>query len=202
MGIFDLFKNKKQVQIIPSQTTVEGSTIFYHEDDFLQVEILPDNNFEELMKESKEVEDFAEKHSDGSGYTDIYGRDKKKRIELKDRQINPLVLEQFFSQLGFERISNVFTGYGQSFRELHKNCIAFGKDYTAVYFDFKDNVVQHIWLTNHWSMDKIKLSKCLHEIGAQWNLLLQDWNLTITIDLKNMNAIDNYLRTYADQTAE
>jgi hypothetical protein len=104
-----------------------------------------------------------------------------------------------FSSLGFDRITNVLTGYGQNYREQHKDCVAFGKDYCAVYYDFKDNVVEHIWFTNHWSMDRGRLAKALHDLGQQWNLLLQDWNLTVTVDLKDKNAIDQYLKTYDEE---
>lgn len=195
MGLFDIFKNKKSTRRNNLESTIEGKTIFYHEDDYRQVEIVPNDNLAELEEESKKVNDFAHEHFDGSGYTAMYVRNDDNKTELRQRLIKPNDLEQKLEILGLERVLNVTTGYGQSYRELHKDCIAFGKDYSAIYYDFKDEIVQGIWLTNHWSMDRKQLSKCLYEIGKKWNLLLQDWNLTKTVDLNNKQAIDDYLGT-------
>lgn len=199
MGLFDIFKNKKSTLPIDHESTIEGLTIFYHEDDYRQVEIVPNDNLAELEEESKKVNEFANEHFDGSGYTDIYVRSDDNKIELKQRSIKPNDLEQKLEILGFERMQNVTTGYGQTYRKLHKDCIAFGKDYSAIYYDFKDEIVQAIWLTNHWSIDRKKLSTCLHEIGKKWNLLLQDWNLSKTVDLNNKQAIEDYLSTYDEK---
>lgn len=196
MGLFDIFKNKKSTRTNNLESTIEGKTIFYHEDDYRQVEIVPNDNLAELEEESKKVNDFANEHFDSSGYSDIYVRSDDNKTELKQRLIKPNDLEQKLAILGLDRIPNVKTGYGQTYRELHKDCIAFGKDYSAIYYDFKDEIVQGIWLTNHWSMDRKRLYECLHEIGEKWNLLLQDWNLTETVDLSDKQAIVDYLRTY------
>lgn len=199
MGLFDIFKNKKSTRPNDHESTIEGLTIFYHEDDYRQVEIVPNDNLAILEEESKKVNDFANEHFDGSGYTDIYVRSDDNKIELKQRSIKPNDLEHKLEILGFERLQNVITGYGQTYRKLHKDCIAFGKDYSAIYYDFKDEIVQGIWMTNHWSIDRKKLSECLHEIGKKWNLLLQDWNLSKTVDLNNKQAIEDYLGTYEEK---
>lgn len=173
-----------------------GPSIFYHEDDYLQVEILPSENYTNLKIESEKVETFAKEHFDGEGFTDIYVRNDKNKVKLSQKQIAPKELEEILSLIGLNRIANVLTGYGQTFREPRKDCIAFGKDYCAVYYSFKDNIVQHIWFTDHWSMDREKLASCLHEIGQWWDLVFQDWNLAVTIDLKEKNSIDQYLGIY------
>jgi len=196
VGLFDTFRNKKQRQSEEVQQTFDGPTIFYHEDDFRQVEIVLSDNLSPLNTESEKVDTFAKEHFDGSGFTDIYVRNDENKTKLNQRRIDPNDLEKILSSLGFDRIPNVLTGYGQSYREQHKNCVAFGKDYCAVYYDFQDNFVEHIWFTNHWSMDRERLAKSLHELGQQWNLLLQDWNLTLTVDLKDKSLIDQYLNTY------
>ena len=199
MGLFDIFKNKKKLQDEKPQIIFEGPSIFYHEDDFRQVEIVPGDNLLTLTKESEEVDTFSKKNYTGSGFNDIYVRNDNNKIELNQRQIDPNDLEKILSLLEYDRIPNVLTGYGQTHRELHKDCIAFAKNYNVIYYDFKENVVQHIWLTNHWGMDRVKLAKCLNDLGQQWGLLLQDWNLTVTIDLCNKESIDNYLATYDNE---
>lgn len=190
MGLFDIFKKNP----IKSKGLEPGS-FFYHEDDFLQVEIVPAKNREDLLTESKIVQKFSKAHFDGSGYTDVHVR-QAKSVKLKELKIGHLSLEETLRSLELDRTDNVYTGYGQNHRVQHENCIAFHRIASAVLYDFKDDFVQNIWLTSHWSMDKTKLSNCLFDLGKQWPLILQDWNLTATIDLKNKTAIDDYLNTY------
>jgi hypothetical protein len=176
----DLFRKKK--------------AIFYHEDDFLQIEILPRENYPQLKAESEKVDAFSRENFDGTGFTDIYVRDDNNKVELNQRDINKKDVEQILSSLGMDRITTVMTGYGQSYRQLHHNCIAFGKEYHAVYFDFKGEIVQHIWITQPWMIGREKLVNCLYDIGVKWDLVLHDWNNSETIDLTDKNAIINYLR--------
>jgi len=208
MGIFDIFKRKrtsinKETNSIIDDSSIEETqsvplTIFYHEDDYKQVDILPKENKAFVEAESQAIEDFGEKHFDGNAYTDIYIRSDDHKVKLNSRNIKPSELESKLEMLGLKRNSNVLTGYGQSYRELHKDCIAYGQDYSAIYYDFADQVVQNIWLVSHWRIDRAKLSNCLYEIGKQWGLILQDWNLSETIDLTDKQAIDKYLSYYDD----
>ena len=195
MGLFDIYRNYRKRNTEKLQQTFEGPTIFYHEDDYRQVEIIPNDNLSILKTESDKVDLFAMEHFDGSGFTGTYVRNDENMTKLKQRRIDPNDLEEILSLLGFDRIVNVLTGYGQDYREQHINCFAFGKDNCAVYYDFQNNVVEHIWFTNHWGMDREKLAKSLHDLGQKWNLFLQDWNLCVTVDLKDKSLIDHYLNT-------
>ena len=199
MKLFNIFKKKQESRSEVPVKELDGPAIFYHEDDFLQVEILPSSNLSNLKIESVKVDTFGKKHFDGTSFTDIYIRNDESRIKLSERQIHPKELEVMLTPLGFDRIQNVLTGYGQSFQEVHKNCIAFSKNYQTIFYDFEENIVQHIWLTNHWGMDREKLAKCLYDLGQQWGLLLQDWNLAVTIDLSNKESLDSYLATYDNE---
>ncbi|HZV71840.1 MAG TPA: hypothetical protein VFG10_19975 [Saprospiraceae bacterium] len=195
MRIFDIFRKRKLHQPAKSNETFNRITIFYHEDDFCQIEILPGDNFINLKVESQIIRTLAKENFDGTGFTDIHVRDDKSRTNLNQLQIKPEDVDNIFKLLGTDRISNVITGYGQTYRIPHENCIAFGKDYNAIYYDFKDNIVQHIWLTNPKNINRTELIECLYELGNNWNLLLQDWNRTISVDLRNKQEINNYLQS-------
>jgi hypothetical protein len=195
MWKFHLFRRKTTSRSEGLQQSIHGHPVFLHEDDFRQIELVPDDNLATLMTESVRIERFEKNHFDGSGFTDIYVRNAELEIPLSQRQITPGDLEDVLAALGYERSPNVMTGYGQDFREKRQDCVAFGKDYCAVYYDFKDNVVQHIWFTNPRGMSRERLSRCLFDLGQQWNLVLQDWNQTVTVNLKDRDAIDRYLNT-------
>ena len=168
------------------------SALFYHEDDYCQIELSPIENLPYFGSESKEIAETANRSSDGHGFKEIHVR-RGSKLELEERKISPTDLEKIIQITGLPKATSVLTGYGQSYREKSKNTIGFGKDYNAVYFDFKDAVVQHIWFTNPSIIDKEKLSECLFQLGKQWNLVLMDWNELTPINLNNKSEIEKYL---------
>jgi hypothetical protein len=187
MGLFDIFKRKKV------DSNLSGSTLFYHEDDFCQIELSPIENLSLFQAQSDEINDLASKEAGTTGFTEIYVRDDNDRLKLSERKITPAELEEIIHESGLEKAETVTTGYGQTFREISKNTIGFGKNYSAIYFDFDNGIVQHIWLTGLFSIDKEALTNTLHKVGLKWNLLLMDWNQTRSIDLLNIVDIDGYL---------
>ena len=178
MGLFNSFKRKEQVQPEGSQRYVEASSIFYYVGEYRQVELVPCENFQWLTDISMKAND-----PDREG------------VKLIERNISTLELENIINPLDLDRIQTVLESDGQTKQE-QRDCIALGKSHEAIFYNFKDNVVQYIWFIGHWSMNKMKLANFLHEIGIRWNLLLQDDNLQLTIDLKNRVAIDDYLHQY------
>lgn len=81
MSIFGFIKNRKK-------KTIDKNAFYYHEDFYLQIEIIPRENFDFASSESKKISEFGETHRDGLGFTDIYER-KDNRYKTIDKQINP-----------------------------------------------------------------------------------------------------------------
>ena len=50
MGLFDIYRNYRKRNTEKLQQTFEGPTIFYHEDDYRQVEIIPNDNLSILRQ--------------------------------------------------------------------------------------------------------------------------------------------------------
>ena len=164
-------------------------TIFYHEDDFCQIEIIPKENLSDLLKQADNIADFtAEK-----GYSDIYVREENK-VSLKSREIEKTELEKLLTELGTEKHTEVITGYGSDYRIKSENTIGFGKEYSAVYFDFEYDKVKNIWITNLFGLNHEKVVDVLSKIGEKWNLVLMDWNSSELIDLSNKEMINKYLK--------
>jgi methyltransferase-like protein len=163
-------------------------TIFYHEDDFCQIEIVPKENVSDLLKQADNIADFkAEK-----GYWDIYVREENK-VSLKSRKIEKTELEKILTELGTKKHTEVITGYGSNYRVKSENTIGYGKKYSAVYFDFENDKVQNIWITNIFGINHDKVVDVLSNIGKKWNLVMMDWNRSELIDLTNKEMINKYL---------
>ncbi|GAA4976335.1 hypothetical protein [Algibacter aquimarinus] len=164
-------------------------TIFYHEDDFCQIEIVPKENLPDLLKQADNIADFSTEN----GYSDIYVREENK-VSLKNRQIDKTELEKLLTELGTEKHTEVITGYGSEYRVKSENTIGFGKEYSAVYFDFENEKVKNIWITNLFGLNNDKVIDVLSKIGEKWNLVLMDWNSSELIDLSNKEMINKYLK--------
>ena len=80
-----------------------ATSIFYHEDDYRQVEIVPSDNFNELIKQAENVQDFTEKHFDGGCFTDIMVKEENV-FKLTQRQIEPSELDLILAALQIKKI--------------------------------------------------------------------------------------------------
>jgi hypothetical protein len=178
LGLFNIFKSKKQPQSENLQQRFEGPTISYYVGEFRQVEIVPSENLQLLTDVSKTIDDR-----------------NLEEIKLSERKISIQELENLINKLELDRITTVLENDSQV-RDQQVDCVGFGKSKQAIFYSFKGEIIQYIWLTGHWTMDKKKLGNFLDELGQRWDVLLQDDNLRLTIDLKNKNSIEDYLLTY------
>ena len=169
-----------------------ANSIFYHEDDYQQVEIVPSENFNELIKQAENVQDFAEKHFDGSGYTDMMVREDN-GFKLKQRGIQPKELDLILSELPIKRYSEVSTGIRPG-EMTCENTFGYGENYNGIFFDFESDSVTGIWISGTPEVASEKYSSVLNDIGNKWNLLLMDWNSLELIVLKNKEQVEKYLK--------
>jgi hypothetical protein len=162
--------------------------LYFHEDFYCQVELLPRENFSELEKENEKIEDFAQRHSDGFGFTDIYVRNGHK-IRTSDRKIKLGDFEKVMLESGFQKHPNVYSGYS-SYEERCKNTLGFELDSSVVYCDFENDLIKNIWIDNfrfsNSSDKKEQLINGLFSIGDKWDL-------TETFDLMNKGEIERYI---------
>lgn len=182
-----------------SQTTNESqstpmnvsNSIFYHEDDYRQAEIVPAENFNELIKQAENVQDFAEKHFDGAGYTDMMVREDN-GIKLKERGIKSVELDLILSGLPIKKSTEVSTGIRPG-EMKSKNTFGYGENHNGIFFNFESDIVTGIWISGSIPADNEKVIEVLNKIGQEWNLLLMDWNTLELVDLKNREQIKKYL---------
>lgn len=181
-------KKTEHSELTKTEYRAKG-TIFYHEDDYCQIEIVPKENLSDLIKQADNIADFSAEN----GYSDIYVREENK-VSLKSREIDKTELEKLLTELGTEKHTEVTTGYGSDYRVKSENTIGFGKEYSAVYFDFENDKVKNIWITNLFGLNNDKVVDVLSTIGEKWNLVLMDWNSSELIDLSNKEMIKKYLK--------
>ncbi len=178
----------KRSELTKTEYRAKG-TIFYHEDDYCQIEIVPKENQSYLLKQADNITDFSTENE----YSDIYVREENK-VSLKSRKIDKTELEKLLTELETEKHTEVTTGYGSEYRVKSENTIGFGKEYSAVYFDFENDKVRNIWVTNLFGLNHDQVVDVFSKIGEKWNLVLMDWSSLELIDLTNKEMINKYLK--------
>ena len=191
--IIAFFKNLYVVEY-KEKEILDGT--YFHEDDFRQVEFCPKENLEFLKNENSEIYKFANEHSDGNGFTDIYLRDENNQKTILEKQIRISDLNSVLLNLELEKIEKVYSGYS-SLREICENTIAYKFDEAEIFVTAENNFVKDFFITGFRFYEneniKKKLEEILHKIGIEYNLILNDWDLTEVIDLNDRKEIKKYL---------
>jgi len=190
-SITNIFKSQKE-----DKWTAEKDSVYFHEDSYRQVEICPFENLNYLKKQNSEIGEFAEQHSDGIGFTEIYERDENP-ISIYDKNIPFTKIDKLLTELGFEKITKVYEGYGSTSWRC-ENTFAYKMDRAIIFVYPEGEFVKDFWIDNfrHEEKKEIieKLKNGLLKIGTEFDLVLNDWNLTMVFDLKKEAEIENYLQ--------
>lgn len=166
--------------------------MFYHEDDDGTIEFLPRENYLRLRQQLTELDEHAQKHWDGAGYTDVYVVENAE-MSLQERNIPVSELDALLSKLGLRRHTDVSTGIRAGEFEL-KNVVGFGENFWGILYAFEDDVVKRLYIANYLDTeDDEAAAEVLHSIGTKWDLLLVDWERGEMIDLTNKEQILAYL---------
>lgn len=196
MSFLNRFIKNERKSVRQNIENRDANRLYFHEDLYGQVELLPRDNFSELEDENRRIRDFAENHSDGFGFTDIYVRESQ-RTKTSDRQIPIADFEKVLLECGFQKYSNVYSINGSQ-EGLCRNTLGFKLDSSVVYCDFEQGLIKNIWLDNFrfsYSSDrKEQLINGLFLMGEKWDLILNDWDLAETFDLKSKTEIERYIR--------
>ena len=175
---------------------LDPDEVYLHEDFYCQVELLPIENLHELETENEKIDEFANEHFDGAGYTDIYSRSKQK-VETSKRNIQLDEFDQFVISLGFQKMRNVYSGYG-NYKEKCRNTNAYSISGANIFCDYENGVINNIWLDgfrfNNDSNFIKEMTEGLFQIAKRWELTLNDWDLTKNINLKDKSEIELYIK--------
>ncbi|MGD1847388.1 MAG: hypothetical protein ACFB10_18520 [Salibacteraceae bacterium] len=170
----------------PNLEVVQATSIFYHQDDYRQVELVPQEN---LPFFKQEMAAFAYKSSQGD--VDIH-QQVDDGIPLHDRGIDPDDLNKQLLRLGLPRFNRVSTGVRPGEMKSERT-FGYGDDNNAIFFDEEISRVKNIWFVGQPKVELKLLSNILYELGQDHQLVLMDWNRLKAIELNDREQIDNYL---------
>ncbi len=169
-------------------------SIYFHEDDYCQIELLPRSAQQHCVTEMGIIDDFAAKHSDGGmGYTDIYLRPDAPHALSELR----LAVSGFASaiQKHLPPYDSVFTGYS-SHRERCKRTLAWGDASFVIFADQDAEIVQHAWLSfgSHGLFDAGRITRALRSLPSSDSIIIADWSWSLIASISDARALDEYFR--------
>jgi hypothetical protein len=195
----DLRSSEKLRMIELPKRTIQKA-IYFHEDDYCQIEILPLSLWNYCLDEMKKIDDFSESHKADIGWTDIYLRQEKPE-SLIDFSISVDNFEQSLEKT-LRPYSKVSTGYSSYFEEC-KNCRAWGIDegsFTIFAEVTTENLINVIWLDfgllNSKNLPVVIDS--LKNLPRNNELMIADWKWSQAAKINDTNSLENYLALHTD----
>lgn len=170
--------------------------VFYHEDMYLQVEILPKENLAFCNNQINSIIDFSNDHRDGFGFTDMFVPENES-IKLESKNIQYDAIKDILSS-HMDFYKDVYTGYG-SYEVKCSNTVGFGFDTLQILVNFNDkNTIKNIWINGFTeSIKEVEcFAKSLIELGINYDLIICDWESTSLIDLKEKDQVEEYATSY------
>ena len=169
------------------------TNIFFHEDDYCQIEILPADNLAFCLEQSEEIDKFAEEHRDGIGFSDMFIRNENPK-SLREHDISVVRLNEMLKSV-FPQYDEVYTGYGSSYREKCENTVAFGNDRVIIFYDEENGFVKNIWLAL-FIQEKVDIKAAQNLFAALSTLgefIIADWNRNFILKINNSEKLGQYL---------
>lgn len=160
--------------------------VFFHEDDYCQIEILPLSNLDFCLHQAGLIDDFSEEHKSGEGFDDIYIREEHPS-DLLDFNITTEEIRKSLSKI-LPEYDKVYTGYSLNHRELCPNLLAFGREKEeAIFVQVNDeNIVKTIWCGE-------LMEEILH-LPKSDELIVADWTSGIIFPLSEKAKIKDLVK--------
>lgn len=164
------------------------------EDDYLMIELLPKENLEFIINETKRIDEFGKEHFDGTGFKEITVIGEKP-VKTIDRQIPISHVGQIFSKTHLQRIEKVVM-QGVGLLEGDKAPLGYGSNKFAIIIEGKTGVLENIWITGRTQTDEERqnLKQGLQEFGKQFDFIGVDWFKSEYNDLNDEKHIEEYIK--------
>lgn len=174
-------------------------TVYFHEDDYCQVEILPLAAKKFCLKQIGEIDEFAGRHSEGIGFSDIYVRDESPHL-IGEAGISQEKIAEVLDFLPeFDEVDSEYLHYTEDSQLVFARGI---DNDTAVFWEKEENgIISAMWLGIYVIPENRDIwCRTLTALGSIAPLLLVDWCAGICVDLADIKEIENYINEIKNYT--
>ncbi|WPV70285.1 hypothetical protein [Chitinophaga sp. LS1] len=165
-------------------------TVFFHEDSYCQIELLPKQNYQDIGS-------FPVQEENSFGFEHMLVRDKP-LFPTVNLGISTQEMESLLARNAINYFPVVNTGYS-TYRVVKEDTVVYGFERLGVFVESKQSIVKNVWLgfsslfTASESCDY--LFKVLELIGEKYPLILVDWNGEVIVRLQEVDEIQHYLES-------
>ena len=163
-------------------------------DDHLMIELLPKDNLEFILKESKRIDEFGKAHFDGNGFTAITEIGEAP-IKTINKQIDFNSAAKIFEENGMAKIEKVvYQNAGLLTDE--EVPFGFGSNKFALLLDNENDILKYIWTTGRIEDDELKkqFANGLSDFAKKYDFIAVDWFKSEFYDLHNENGISEFIK--------
>lgn len=164
------------------------------EDDYLMLELLPNENLEFIKSETKRINNFGQENFDGNGFTDITPISEKPAKTI-DKLIDITEIENIILKSGLEKITQ-FHMQGVGLLQGDKALLGFGTNKFAVMLDTEGRLLKNIWLTGSTRTEKESkiLADTLLSIGQEYNFIAVNWFNGNFYNLVERQSVEEFIK--------
>lgn len=182
----------------PSQPNEKA--IYFHEDDYCQIEILPLSLWDYCIEEIKKISNFAANHQAEIGWTNIYLREEAPKsfaeLSISINELKEKIEKTMFTY------SRVTTGYSTYVEEC-QNCLAWGigeGDFTLFVNSVNDKIINAMWLdfgiVKNYNFPLVL--ETFRNLPNFNQLMIADWRWEQVANIGDEKSLENYLALHAD----
>ena len=198
MKLLNFFKTFRQKTASKNEVRADSYLPSFWEDDYCQIEIVPFENKEFILKTFRQVSDLSNNSITEFGFTETFGRGQMPETTFS-KEIRTDYLEQLLTGFEFEKAKSINYESHKTLDCENGSTKAYGFSNFTIFFDTEDEFVKNIWLSislivSARQYDLIK--SALYRLGEDCEMVLIDWNSLELFDLRDRTQINKYLNDY------
>lgn len=170
--------------------------VYFHEDDYCQIEVLPAQNWAYCAQQLQQIVEFSERHRapNGMGWTDIFMRSEEpislSTLTLEAERVSRLLSRHL---MPFDKVE---TGYSSHSEEcLNTRAFGFNADCVVYLSTTPSGIVDHLWLGLGGPAEPARdaLVAALVDFSTLGELLFVDWGWGRLFSLSDRVGLGSYL---------
>jgi hypothetical protein len=168
------------------------NVIFFHEDFYKQIELIPRQNY---FAANRVIEELPEPNGSGAGFLSCTIRPEH-LVKVEDLKIPFNDVKSLLDPLALSFHNKITSGYSTTTYKV-ENTVAWAFERFGIFIEHEEGIVNSIWLCKSAKFPSDNTGKVLIQalktLSINFNLILADWNQEVIVDISKEKKLNNYL---------
>lgn len=168
------------------------------ENNYCQIEIVPAENENFILKQSEQIGELASKSGAEYGFTESVERGAMP-VPTMLKKIRVEYLENILNNLQFHKANHIRYQANKIFDCESSKTKAYGFSNFTIFFDIEREFIKNIWIDVGLIVSAPQfelIQEAFYALGTECKLILIDWNSLELLYLTDKNQIQKYLLDY------